>query len=60
MEWITIEKKWHEMALRLQTATPARAPARQDDDKADGRSEPGKVSTVEVVDKRDMPSRAMA
>lgn len=27
MEWINIEKKWHEMALRLQIVAPHRVPA---------------------------------
>ena len=60
MEWYNIQKKWHEMALRLQTVSPRKVspkPVARTDEKA---PKPPLSPAAETVDKSVMAIRAIA
>ena len=60
MEWTNIEKKWHEMARRLQNASPTATNAKTRPLSDDSRNTPASVPPVDLADIGKPDARAMA
>ena len=61
MEWTLIEKKWHEMALRLQTVSPTQRHAQNSvDDATPGAGEGPVAAPDDVAESINSDTRAMA
>lgn len=61
MEWKLIEKKWHEMALRLQTVSPTQRHAQISVDDANQGTDNGSAAAPDgVAEDLNSDTRAMA
>ena len=61
MEWKLIEKKWHEMALRLQTVSPTQRHAQISVDDANQGTDNGSAATPDgATEQPNSDARAMA
>lgn len=58
MEWIKIEKKWHEIAYRLQIGAPRGVPAKPRATNDDTTPAPAQEPATETTDTSVMPMRA--
>ena len=61
MEWKLIEKKWHEMALRLQTVSPTQRHAQISVDDANQGTDNGSAAATDgATEQPNSDARAMA